>query len=377
LTLRSGVNHPIKICWKHEERVISISKPYIGEEEKQAVMEVLESGMLVQGPRVAKFEEKFAAACGTRFAVATTSGTTALHLALLAHGIGPGDEVITTPFTFMASVNSILYTGARPVFVDIQPDTFNLNPVQVERAITPHTKAILPVHLYGHPCDMDHLMAVAAKHGLAVIEDACQAVGAEYRGKRVGSFGTGCFSLYATKNIMSAEGGMITTDDETLAQKCRMLRNHGMQRRYFHDMLGYNFRMTDLNAAIGLAQIERLETFTAQRQTNAAYLNEHITSVVIPTVKEGCRHVWHQYTIRVDGGRDRDAAVKQLTDAGVGTGIFYPVPAYRQAHLAALGYGKLCLPVTEQMVKEVISLPVHPQLTPADLETIAAAVNQL
>ena len=252
--------------------MIPISKPYIGEEEKKAVLEVLDSGMLVQGPRVAKFEEKFAAACGTKFAVATSSGTTALHLALLAHGIGPGDEVITTPFTFMASVNSILYTGAKPVFVDIQADSFNIDPEQVERAVTPRTKAILPVHLYGQSCDMDRLMAIAARHQLAVIEDACQAVGAEFHGKRVGGFGTGCFSLYATKNVMSAEGGMITTDDEALAQKCRMLRNHGMQRRYYHDLLGYNFRMTDLNAAIGLAQIERLEAFTAQRQANAAYL---------------------------------------------------------------------------------------------------------
>jgi perosamine synthetase len=357
--------------------LIPISKPYIGEEEKKAVLEVLDSGMLVQGPRVAKLEEKFAAACGTRYAVATTSGTTALHLALLAHGIGPGDEVITTPFTFMASVNSILYTGARPVFVDIEAGSFNIDPDQVEKAVTPRTRAILPVHLYGHPCDMDGLMAIAAKHHLAVIEDACQAVGAEFHGKRVGGFGTGCFSLYATKNIMSAEGGMITTDDEALAQKCRMLRNHGMQRRYYHDMLGYNFRMTDLNAAIGLAQIERLEAFTASRQANAAYLNAHITAVVTPQVQPGCRHVWHQYTIRVDHGRDRDGAVKQLNDAGVGTGIFYPVPAYRQAHLVELGYGDLCLPVTEQVVKEVISLPVHPQLTPADLEKIAVEVNRL
>lgn len=357
--------------------MIPISKPYIGEEEKKAVLEVLESGMLVQGPRVAKFEEKFAAACGTKFAVATSSGTTALHLALLAHGIGPGDEVITTPFTFMASVNSILYTGARPVFVDIQADSFNIDPEQVERAVSPRTKAILPVHLYGQSCDMDKLMAIAARHQLAVIEDACQAVGAEFHGKRVGGFGTGCFSLYATKNIMSAEGGMITSDDEALAQQCRMLRNHGMQRRYYHDLLGYNFRMTDINAAIGLVQIERLEAFTAQRQANAAYLNEHIHTVVTPRVMPGNRHVWHQYTIRVDGGRDRDAAVKQLTEAGVGTGIFYPVPAYRQAHLVEMGLGELNLPVTEQVVKEVISLPVHPQLSQADLEKIAAEVNRL
>ena len=357
--------------------MIPISKPFIGEAEKKAVLECLDSGMLVQGPRTAKLEEKFVAICGTKFAVATSSGTTALHIALLAHGLGPGDEVITTPFTFMASVSTILFTGARPVFVDIEESTFNIDPNQIEAAITPHTKAILPVHLYGYPCDMGAIMSIARKHNLAVIEDACQAVGATYNGQRVGSFGTGCFSLYATKNIMSGEGGMITTSDEAFAQKCRMLRNHGMQRRYYHDMLGYNFRMTDLHAAIGLAQVERLEEFTHKRQDNAAYFNQRIHSVVTPKVSQGYEHVFHQYTIRVDRGRDRDAAVKQLNDAGVGSGIFYPVPAYRQAPLIELGYGNVSLPVTERLVKEVISLPVHPLLSQADLETIVSEVNKL
>ena len=357
--------------------MIPISKPFIGEEEKKAVMECLESGMLVQGPRTAKLEEKFAAICGTKFAVATSSGTTALHIALLAHGVGPGDEVITTPFTFMASVSTILFSGARPAFVDIQADTFNIDPQQIEAAVTPRTRAILPVHLYGYPCEMDAIMAIARKHNLAVIEDACQAVGASFKGQRVGSFGTGCFSLYATKNITSGEGGMISTSDEAFAQKCRMLRNHGMQRRYYHDMLGYNFRMTDLHAAIGLAQAERLEEFTRKRQANAAYFNQHIHSVVTPQVKAGYEHVFHQYTICLDKGRQRDAAVKQLSDAGVGSGIFYPVPAYRQAPLIELGYGSVSLAATERLVKEVISLPVHPLLSQADLETIVSEVNKL
>ncbi len=356
--------------------MISISKPFIGDAEKQAVLEVLESGMLVQGPRAAKLEEKFAALCGTSQAIATTSGTTALHVALLAHGIGAGDEVITTPFTFMASVNCILYVGAKPVFVDIEEDTFNINPALIEAVITPKTKAILPVHLYGYPCDMDALMAIAKKHNLMIIEDACQAVGATYRGKMVGSFGTGCFSLYATKNIMSGEGGMITTNDETLAQSCKMIRNHGMQRRYYHDMLGYNFRMTDLLAAIGLVQIERLAEFTERRKANAVYFNAHLNSVKIPTVRPGYGHVWHQYTIRVDGGRNRDAAVKKLNDAGIGTGVFYPIPANKQAHLVG-EYGNIVLPMTERLVNEVISLPVHPQLSQADLETIVDQVNKL
>ena len=357
--------------------MIPISKPFIGEAEKQAVLEVLDSGMLVQGPRTAALEEKWAAACGTPFAVATSSGTTALQIALLAHGVGPGDEVITTPFTFIASVNSILYTGARPVFVDIDPDSFNIDPELIESAITPRTRAIMPVHLYGNPCDMDPILDIALRHGLAVVEDAAQAIGATYQGRCVGSFGTGCFSLYATKNIMAGEGGMITTPDEQLVQKCRMLRNHGMQRRYYHDILGYNFRMTDLHAAIGLAQIARLADFTEKRRANAAYLTSHISAVVTPKLKEGYGHVFHQYTVRVDCGRDRDAAARQLNEAGVGSGVFYPVPANRQAYLVEMGLGEVILPVAERMAHEVLSLPVHPQLSQADLEKIVAEVNKL
>jgi len=357
--------------------MIPISKPYIGEAEKQAVLEVLESGMLVQGSRTAKLEEKFAAICNTQYAIATSSGTTALHVAMAAHGLQPGDEVITTPFTFIASVNAILYLGSRVVFVDVEEDTFNINPELIEAAITPKTKAILPVHLYGYPCNMDAILGIADKYGLHVVEDACQAVGARYKGKAVGSFGTGCFSLYATKNIMAGEGGMITTDDEAFAQRCRMVRNHGMQRRYYHEMIGYNFRISDLHSAIGLAQVDRLGEFSEKRKANATYLNEHITSVRTPQVREGYEHVWHQYTVRVGGKGHRDAAVKQLNDAGIGTGIFYPLPAYRQAHLIEAGYGNLNLPVTECLASEVLSLPVHPQLSQADLETIVSEVNKL
>jgi len=356
--------------------MIPISKPFIGEAEKQAVLEVMDSGMIAQGPRTAKFEERFAQVCGVKHAVATSSGTTALHIALLAHEIGPGDEVITTPFTFIASVNSILYVGARPVFVDIDPETFNLNPALIEAAITSRTKAILPVHLYGYPCDMTALQAVASKYGLKIIEDACQAVGATYYGQATGSFGTGAFSLYATKNVMAGEGGMITTDDDDVADKCRMLRNHGMRRRYHHDMLGFNFRMTDLCAAIGLAQLDRLADFTAKRRANAAFFNAGIESLITPQVKEGYGHVWHQYTIRINHQRDRDAAVRQLTEAGIGTGVFYPVPAHRQEYVREI-VGEVSVPVAERLAREVISLPVHPQLSQADLNTIVNEVNKL
>jgi dTDP-4-amino-4,6-dideoxygalactose transaminase len=356
--------------------MIPISKPLVGEAEKQAVLDVLDSGMLVQGPRVKRLEERFAEVCGTRYAVATSSGTTALHVALMAHGVGPGDEVITTPFTFVATVSPIMFVGAKPVFVDIEEDTFNVNPALLEAAVTPRTRAIVPVHLYGYPCDMDAILEIARQHDLVVIEDAAQAVGATFQGQKTGSFGTGCFSLYATKNVMSGEGGMITTDDESLADRCQLLRSHGSRKRYYYEFLGYNLRMSDLHAAIGLAQMDRLEGFTAKRRENAAYLSEHITGAVTPQVREGYEHVWHQYTVRVDGGRDRDAAVRQLNEAGVGTGVFYPVPLHRQGYIRDV-VGEVSLPVTERLAGEVFSLPVHPALSQADLEQIVEAVNDL
>lgn len=356
--------------------MIPISKPIIGDAEKEAVLQVLESGMLAQGPRVAELEDRFAEVCGVEHAIATSSGTTALHLALLANGIGPGDEVITTPFTFIASANSILFAGAKPVFVDIDEDTYNMDVRLIERAITPQTKAIMPVHLYGCMCDMDAIESIAKQYGLKIIEDACQAVGAAQNGRRAGSVGTGTFSLYATKNVMSGEGGMITTNDPDLAEHCRMVRNHGMKRRYYHDMLGYNFRMTDLHAAIGLAQMGRLKDATEKRRRNAAYFNERITSVITPRVPEGFEHVWHQYTVRMTGGRDRDAAVKQLADAGVGTGVFYPVPVHKQGYMQEY-VGDISLPLSERLADEVFSLPVHPLLTQHDLEKIVEEVNKL
>jgi perosamine synthetase len=355
---------------------IPISKPYIGEAEKAAVIEVLESGILAQGPRTAMFEECFAQMCGTKFAIAVSNGTAALHISLLANGIGPDDEVITTPFTFMATVNAILFVGAKPVFVDIEPDTFNLDLSQVDSAITPRTKAILPVHLYGHMCDMDKVKAIADQYNLKIIEDACQAVTATYKGKSAGSFGTGAFSFYATKNLMCGEGGMITTNDDEIAEKCRLIRNHGMKRRYEHEMIGFNFRMTDLQAAIGLAQLERLPEFTELRRANAAYLNSKIESVITPQAKEGFGHVWHQYTVRTNPGQDRDAALGILNDLGIGTGVYYPIPTHKQPYIKEMT-GDITLPVVEQMAKEVFSLPVHPQVGPHELEAIVEGVNSL
>lgn len=353
--------------------MINMAKPQIGEEEKQAVLEVLDSGMLAQGPRVKAFEEAFAEMCGVAYAVATSSGTTALHTALLAHGIGSGDEVITSPFTFIASANSVLFTGARPVFVDIDPLTYNLDPLLIEAAITPLTKAILPVHLYGLSCDMNPIMEIAKKHKLVVIEDACQSHGATYKSHRVGSFGTGTFSLYPTKNMTSGEGGMITTNDSVIAEKCRVIRQHGMRRRYYHDELGFNFRMTDLHAAVGLAQLHKLERFNQARRANAAYLNTHLQGVTMPDAPPECQHVYHQYTIRIANGH-RDTLRVHLQERGVGSEVYYPVPIHQQTYYTeVLGYADH-LPVAEQAAAEVLSLPVHAGLNQDDLETIVNAV---
>ena len=355
---------------------IPISKPYIGDNEKKAVMDVLDSGMLAQGPKTAQFENEFAELCDVKHAIAVSSGTTALHIALLANGIGPGDEVITTPFSFIASVNAILYVGAKPVFVDIDDETFNIDATQVERLITKRTKAILPVHLYGHICDIEHLLEIAEVNKLKIIEDACQAVMASYKGKRAGSFGTGAFSFYATKNMMSGEGGMITTNDDEVAQTSRMIRNHGMKQRYYHELLGYNFRMMDIQAAIGLEQLKRLPSFNIRRRQNASFFNDNINSVETPREKKDYDHIWHQYTVRVNHGRDRDSVVQKLAKGGVGSAVYYPVPIHQQDHVRKL-VGQISLPVAEQMSKEVISLPVHPMLNTEDLETIVREVNNL
>lgn len=355
--------------------MIHMAKPQIGDDEKKAVMEVLDSGILAQGPRVKAFEEGFAQMCGVKHAVATSSGTTALHVAMLAHGIGNGDEVITSAFTFIASANSVLYAGAKPVFVDIDPRTFNLDVSQIEAAITPRTKAILPVHLYGLACDMDPILSLAEKYGLIVIEDACQSHGATYKGKKAGSFGTGTFSLYPTKNMTSGEGGMITTNDAAIDEKSRVIRQHGMRVRYYHDELGFNFRMTDIHAAIGLAQLHKLEQFNAKRQANAQFLSENLKGVVTPFVPQGQTHVFHQYTIRVPDGK-RDALRNHLQERGVGSEVYYPVPIHKQNfYVKELGYDQ-SLPETEKAAAEVLSLPVHAGLTPAELETIVAAVNE-
>ena len=356
--------------------MIPIAKPIIGDEEKEAVLEVLNSGIIAQGPRVREFELAFSEFTGTEFAIAVNSGTAALHMALLAHDIGKGDEVITTPFTFISTSNSILFTGARPVFVDIEEETFNIDPDRIQERITGKTRALLPVHLYGHPADMKAIMEIAEDHKLLVIEDACQAHGAEFNGKRVGSFGTGCFSFYPTKNMTTSEGGMITTDDKRIAEKARMLRDHGSRERYIHEILGFNLRMTDISAAIGLCQLRKLPEFNRRRVENAQTLNRliHNESIIIPRVRENCKHVFHQYTIRVTDDRDRIVSI--LNEKGIGTGIYYPIPIHRQTLYKDLGYNET-LPVSERLANEVISLPIHPSVTMENLEYISSVLNGL
>jgi dTDP-4-amino-4,6-dideoxygalactose transaminase len=358
--------------------MIPISRPDIGAAEEEAVLEVLRSGMLAMGKKTAAFEEAWADYCGVKHAILMSNGTVAQEAVLHALGIGPGDEVITVSFSFNATVSVILRTGATPVFVDIRADDFCMDPAQVEAAITPRTKAIMPVHLYGLMADMDPLVDIATRHGLWIVEDAAQAHGATYAGRRAGQFGPAMFSLYATKNLMTGEGGFATTDDDDVADRIRMFRNHGMRVRYYHESLGTNYKPSDLVAAIGLAQLTRLDERTEQRRRNAAYLTEHLGGdYLTPAVPAGREHVWHQYVIRFPGERQR--VIEGLTERGVGTLIYYPVPIHKQAYLQAFvpGAADLDLPVTDQLSDEVLAIPVHPRLTAEDLGTIVAAVRDV
>ena len=357
---------------------VPIAKPIIGEEEIENVVEVLKSGMIAQGPKVEEFEKKFAEWVDADYGIAVNSGTAALHVALLSCGIDKGDEVITTPFTFIASGNSIVYTGAKPVFADIDLKTYTMDPDAIEDLITENTKAILPVQLYGQSADMDRINEIAEAYGLVVIEDAAQAHGATCKGKKVGSMGDmACFSFYPTKNMTTSEGGIITTDDPDLVETARMFRAHGARVRYHHDAIGYNFRMTDISAAIGLAQLNKIDEFNDKRIENAAYLNEglqDVEGVVTPYCAEGSKHVYHQYTIRVEKG-NRNDWVELINESGVGTGIHCPIPLYNQPVYGKLGIEGKC-PNAELAADNVISLPVHPSLTKEDLDLVIEAVKK-
>jgi perosamine synthetase len=356
--------------------VIPISKPDIGRAEEDAVLDVLRSGMLAMGPRTSAFEQAWAGYCGVRHAILMSNGTVAQEAVLHGLGIGPGDEVITVSFSFNATVSVILRVGATPVFVDVREDDFCMDPTLVEAAITPRTKAIMPVHLYGLMADMGPLVEIADRHGLTIIEDAAQAHGATYEGRRAGQFGPAMFSLYATKNLMTGEGGFATTDDDELADRIRLFRNHGMRVRYHHDELGTNFKPTDLAAAIGLAQLGRLDERTETRRRNAAFLAAALgDDYLVPRAPEGREHVWHQFVMRFPG--ERQAVIDGLAARGIGTLIYYPIPIHRQPYLDAYvaGAAQLPLPVTDRLSDEVLAIPVHPMLSSDDLATIVDAVR--
>ena len=352
------------------------ARPVIGEAEIDAAVRVLRSGMVVQGPEVAAFEQEFGEIVGGRHCVAVNSGTSALQLSLMALGYGPGDEIIVPSFSFAASANAVRLVGATPVFADIEPGSFCLDPDAVAAAITPRTVAIMPVHLYGHPAAMDRLMPIAERHGLAVVEDAAQAHAAALNGRSVGSIGTaGCFSFYPTKNMHSLEGGMISTADPGLARTLRLLRNQGMEQRYQNEIVGANMRMTDVAAAIGRVQLGQLGGWTEKRRANAAYLDARLTGVTVPPVAEGARHVYHQYTIRVRG--DRDAFQAGLKELGIGNAVYYPTPIHKlRPYLTEDGkVGDWKLPETDRAADEVVSLPIFPSLTQEQLDRIVEGVN--
>jgi dTDP-4-amino-4,6-dideoxygalactose transaminase len=357
--------------------MIPVSRPDLGRDEEAAVLEVMRSGSLAMGPRTRMFEDAWAMYCGVRHAVLMANGTLALEAILAAMGIGPGDEVVTVSFTFNATVSAVLRVGARPAFVDVRADDFTMDPDRVADAITTRTRAIMPVHLYGLMADMAPLATLAERHGLAIIEDAAQAHGATYGGRRAGGFGPAMFSLYATKNLTAGEGGFATTDDPAMAERLRLMRSHGMRERYYHHELGTNYRPTDLAAAIGLVQLGRLDERNARRRANAARLTTGLRGYLTPMVPPGRDHVWHQYTLRLPGRRDR--VRDRLLERGIGCAVYYPVPVHRQPYLQGVmpEAARLPLTVTDALADEVLSIPVRPDLTEAEIDRIVETVRDV
>jgi dTDP-4-amino-4,6-dideoxygalactose transaminase len=360
--------------------VIKISVPQIGRLEKKAVLDVLQSGFIASGPKTKKFEEEFSRFVGTKFAIATSSGTAALHTALKCLGIKKGDEILTTPFSFIATSNTILFCQARPVFCDIEPLTFNIDPRQIRKTLNkkPSIKALVCVHLFGFPCHIEEIKTICKRYGILLIEDCAQAHGAEYNYKKVGSFGDcAIFSFYATKNMTTAEGGMITTNSQNLARRCRQFINHGRTSPNRFSILGYNYRPTDIASSLGLQQLKKIKSINSKRIKNANYLNKNLRLlqyIIPPFVYKGYKHVFHQYVIRVKKARYN--LMRYLKRCGIESAIFYPMPIYRQGVYKKLGYGNLYLENTEKACKEVLSLPVHPGLKKKDLNKIVRTLKK-
>lgn len=344
-----------------------------------AIAEVIDQNAFAGGPYVAKFEQEFASFCKTPHAIGLGNGTDALWLALLGLGVGPGDEVITVPSTFMATAEAITYTGAKPVFVDIEDKTFTLDPQLLERAITPRTKAIIPVHLFGQMADMDPIMEIARRHNLFVIEDACQAHGAEYKGKRAGSIGhAGCFSFYPGKNLGAfGEAGAVVTNDAALCRKIQVFRDHGQEKKYYHSVIGWNARMDGIQGAVLSLKLKTLEADNAARRAHAQRYDALLAGIphlqVLPPSSRG-RSVYHLYVVRV---KDRNRVLDTLGQRGIGCGVHYPIPVHRQEAYRSLGHGPGSFPVAERCAEEFLSLPMYPTLTPAKIEAVVAEVKNV
>jgi dTDP-4-amino-4,6-dideoxygalactose transaminase len=362
---------------------VPLVAPLLGEEEISAVCAVMRSGQLAAGPEVDAFEREFANAVGSAHAVALNSGTAANHAALEALGIGEGDDVLTTPFTFAATSTPILMQRAVPRFIDIDPRTFNVDPAAALAAATSRTKGMVLVDLFGLPVDPAGLQAVKAR-GIAIVEDACQAIGGSRSGRIAGTLGdAGTFSFYATKNVMAGEGGMLVTDDAELAHAARRFRNHGQSERYSYERLGYNYRMTDLSAAIGRVQLGRLPSISAARRANAAYYDTELAGVpgvTVPYVPAGVEHAYHQYSILIDAaatrnGAGRDAVRALLNERNVGSGVYYPTPLHSHPVFARFGYAKGDFPVAERVSTQILALPIHPRLEPEQLAWTVRAVR--
>ncbi len=347
----------------------------IKKEIDRAIKDVLESGRFIMGPMVTAFEEEMANYCGVKYGIACASGTDALMMALMASGVSSGDEVITTPFTFVATAEVIALLGAKPVYVDIEPDTYLIDPDKIEKAVTSKTKAIIPVHLYGQSADMDKINTIAKKHKLVVIEDACQAVGATYKGEKVCSLGDiGCLSFFPSKNLGTfGDGGMVLTSNEALAEKLRMIRNHGSEKRYHHTILGLNSRLDALQAAILMVKLRYLDEWNEARKDRAALYSELLkdTDVVTPVIKDTNEHVFHQYSIRV---KNRNGLQKYLEQSGIATAIHYPVPLHLQPAFQKLRQKEEHLPIAEKTAEEIISLPMYPELKEEAIEFIAGKI---
>lgn len=363
--------------------MIPISTVRFGVEEEALVLEVLRSGQLAQGSYVERFEQEFARLHSVKHAIAVNNGTTALVAVMQALGLGPGDEVITSPFTFVATLNAILEAGATARFADVGDD-YNVNPEHLDALVNDRTKAIMPVHLYGYMADMRPIMATSTRNGLRVVEDAAQAIGAEYHGRPAGSFDVGCFSLYATKNVNTGEGGVITTNDDGVADRIRLLRNQGMRKRYEYEVAGHNYRLTNLAAAVGIPQLARLHEMSEQRRKNAAILREGLRNVpglLLPLEPEAGRsHVYHQFTVRVGSTAavTRDQAIEALTARKIGCGVYYPRVVYDyECYRRDPRVVQDNVPNAFRIASEVFSLPVHPFLSVEDLQTIVAVVSEI